>query len=61
MKTVNVSESALDSIKRMAVDREREIVKLHDALWEIRNIVRNSAPNPALEHVKTLCDEALCE
>ena len=61
MKTVNVSESALDSIKSMAIEREQEIVKLQDALWEIRNIARNNAPYPAWEHVKTLCNEALCE
>ena len=61
MKTVNVSESALDSIKSMAIEREREIIKLHDVLWEIRNIARNNARNhnQAWELVKTLCNEAL--
>jgi hypothetical protein len=60
MKTINVSESALDSIKRMAIDREQEIITLRDTLRSIREIAQNQDIGKAWEAVEKLCDEALC-
>ena len=63
MKTINVSESALDSIKNMAVDREQRIVKLQDALMEILQMAQNQniVFSRTWEDVEKLCKRALCE
>jgi len=59
MKTINVSESALDTIKRMAVEREQEIETLRDTLRNIREIAQNQDMGQAWVTVENLCNQAL--
>jgi hypothetical protein len=59
MKTVNVSESALDSIKRMAIDREKEIEILRESIKAIRDIAAIQEYSREFARVQKLCNEAL--
>jgi len=61
MKTVNVSESALESIKRMAEDQTEELAALRLALQSIQKIAVNQDTGTAWQVVQDLCDLALCE
>jgi hypothetical protein len=61
MKTVNVSESALDSIKSMAIEREKEIEILRESIKAIRDIAAIQEYSREFTRVQTLCNEALCE
>ena len=61
MKTVNVSESALDSIKRMAIEREKEIEILRESIKAIRDIAASQEYSREFTRVQKLCNEALCE
>ncbi len=61
MKTINVSEDALNTIKRMAVEREQQIEALREAVKAIRDIAENQDPGKAWMTVQHLCNQALCE
>ena len=41
MKTINVSEDALNTIKRMAEEREQEIEILRESIRAIKDIAQN--------------------
>jgi len=56
---VNVSESALDSIKRMAIEREQEIELLRETLRAIKDIAQNQDVAKAWVTVENLCNQAL--
>lgn len=59
MKTVNVSESALETIKRMAIEREQEIELLRETLRAIKDIAQNQDVGKAWVTVENLCNQAL--
>jgi hypothetical protein len=60
LKTINVSESALDTIKRMALEREQEIETLREILKAIKDIAENQDMGQAWVTVDNLCNQALC-
>jgi SMC interacting uncharacterized protein involved in chromosome segregation len=60
MKTINVSEDALNTIKRMAEEREQEIEILRESLRAIRDIAQNQDIGKAWVTVQNLCNQALC-
>ena len=59
MKTINVSEDALNTIKRMAEEREQEIEILRESLRAIRDIAQNQDIGKAWVTVQNLCNQAL--
>ena len=67
MKTINVSEDALNTLKRMSVEREQQIEALREALRAIRDIADNQDvgvswdDGEAWERVESLCNQALAE
>jgi len=60
MKTINVSEDALNTIKRMAEEREQEIEILRESIRAIRDIAQNQDIGKAWATVQNLCNQALC-
>jgi SMC interacting uncharacterized protein involved in chromosome segregation len=60
MKTINVSEDALNTIKRMAEEREQEIEILRESIRAIRDIAQNQDIGKAWVTVENLCNQALC-
>jgi restriction endonuclease S subunit len=66
MKTINVSEDALNTIKRMAEEREQKIEILRKILRAIRDIAQNQDIGVSWEDgklwdkVEDLCNQALC-
>lgn len=60
MKTINVSEDALNTIKRMAEEREQEIEILRESIRAIRDIAQNQDIGKAWVTVQNLCNQALC-
>jgi hypothetical protein len=61
MKTINVSEDALNTIKRMAVEREQQIEALREAVRAIRDIAENQPFSKAWATVWDVCNKTLCE
>ena len=61
MKTINVSEDALNTIKRMAEEREQEIEILRESLRSIREIALYQEYSREFARVQELCNQALCE
>jgi SMC interacting uncharacterized protein involved in chromosome segregation len=59
MKTINVSEDALNTIKRMAEEREQEIEILRESIRAIRDIAQNQDIGKAWATVQNLCNQAL--
>jgi SMC interacting uncharacterized protein involved in chromosome segregation len=59
MKTINVSEDALNTIKRMAEEREQEIEILRESIRAIRDIAQNQDIGKAWVTVQNLCNQAL--
>lgn len=59
MKTVNVSKSALETIKRMAVEREQEIETLREVIKAIQSIAENQDVGKSWQLVQNLCNQAL--
>ena len=60
MKTINVIEDALNTIKRMAEEREQEIEILCESIRAIRDIDQNQDIGKAWAAVENLCNQALC-
>ena len=60
MKKIEVSESALQTIKVMAVEREQEIELLRETLRAIKDIAQNQDVAKAWVTVENLCNQALC-
>ncbi len=60
MKKIEVSESALQTIKVMAVEREQEIELLRETLRAIKDIAQNQDVGKAWAAVENLCNQALC-
>lgn len=60
MKKIEVSESALQTIKVMAVEREQEIELLRETLRAIKDIAQNQDVGKAWATVESLCNQALC-
>ena len=60
MKTVQVNESALETIKRMSLEREQEIEILRETLRAIKDIAQNQDIGKAWATVENLCNQALC-
>jgi len=60
MKTINVSEDALNTIKRMALEREQEIEILRESIRAIKDIAQNQDIGKAWATVENLCNQALC-
>ena len=60
MKTINVSEDALNTIKRMALEREQEIEILRESIRAIKDIAQNQDIGKAWVTVQNLCNQALC-
>ena len=60
MKNINVSEDALNTIKRMAEEREQEIEILRESIRAIRDIAQNQDIGKAWVTVQNLCNQALC-
>ena len=60
MKKIEVSESALQTIKVMAVEREQEIELLRETLRAIKDIAQNQDVVKAWVTVENLCNQALC-
>jgi len=60
MKNINVSEDALNTIKRMAEEREQEIEILRESIRAIRDISQNQDIGKAWATVENLCNQALC-
>ena len=60
MKTINVSEDALNTIKRMALEREQEIEILRESIRAIKDIAQNQDIGKAWVTVENLCNQALC-
>ena len=61
MKTVNVSESALETIKRMSVEREAEVKQLRETIRAIQDVAMNADADKHWARVDSLCNQALCE
>lgn len=61
MKTINVSEDALNTIKRMAVERENQIEAMREALRAIQDVAMNATADEHWARVDSLCNQALCE
>jgi hypothetical protein len=61
MKTINVSEDALNTIKRMAEEREQEIEILRESIRAIRDIAANQEAVKAWATVWDICNKTLCE
>ena len=62
MKTINVSEDALNTIKRMAVEREQQIEALREAVRAIRDIALwETDEKKHAEVLRHLCNQALAE
>jgi hypothetical protein len=61
MKTVAVSEDALNTIKRMAEEREQEIEILRESIKAIRDIAANQEAVKAWVTVWDICTKTLCE
>ena len=59
MKKIEVSESALQTIKVMAVEREQEIELLRETLRAIKDIAQNQDVAKAWVTVENLCNQAL--
>lgn len=59
MKTISVSESALDSIKAMAIEREQEIELLRETLRAIKDIAESQDIGSAWATIERLCNQAL--
>jgi len=59
MKTVQVSEFALETIKRMSLEREQEIEILRETIRAIRDIAQNQDIGKAWATVENLCNQAL--
>jgi hypothetical protein len=60
MNTINVSEDALNTIKRIAEEREQEIEILRESIRAIRDIAQNQDIGKAWVTVENLCNQALC-
>ena len=60
MKTINVSEDALNTIKRMALEREQEIEIFRESIRAIKDIAQNQDIGKAWVTVENLCNQALC-
>jgi hypothetical protein len=61
MKTVQVSESALETIKRMAVEREQQIEQMRETIRAIQDVAMNADADEHWARVDSLCNHALCE
>ncbi len=61
MKTVNVSESALETIKRMAVEREQQIEQMRETIRAIQDVAMNADADEHWARVDSLCNRALAE
>ena len=59
MKTVTVSESALESIKQMAIEREQEMEVMRETLRAVRDIAQNQEISKVWTTVEHLCNQAL--
>ena len=59
MKTINVNEDALNTIKRMAEEREQEIEILRESIRAIKDIAQNQDIGKAWATVENLCNQAL--
>lgn len=61
MKTVQVSESALETIKRMAVEREQQIEQMRETIRAIQDAAMNADADEHWARVDSLCNQALSE
>lgn len=59
MKKIEVSESALETIKRLAVEREQQIEQMRETIRAIQDVAMNADADKHWARVDSLCKQAL--